>query len=190
MTTLPAMGDDQRLELAAAAARARRANEPRALFLFSLVLVAGALLVLSFAWQSYARAAKGLREEEARARSAASKVAELRALQAAGSEAGAQANEPISKFRSRIERAGVEAGLKDQVKLPEESRTPDRKLGTQQVFFTYDLHDPSLEALMRFMHEAVAEVPGLEVHTVFIKPEPATWQLKVKFSRWERLEGT
>jgi hypothetical protein len=85
----------------------------------------------------------------------------------------------------------VEAGLRDPLRVPAEAIPDiDRTKGTRQVQLTFDIRDPSMEALVQFMQRAVAEVPGLEVQSIQIKPEAQVWYLQVKFARWERLEGT
>lgn len=184
------LSEDARLELTATAARAERANKPRTLLLVSLLLLAVSLLVLSMAWSAYSDATGRADAEQAKAAQAVEKSAQLVALGQAATTGTNQANEPISKFRSRIERAGVEAGLREPLRLPSERNNVEKRLGTRQVLLTYEIRDPSFDALTRFMQRAVEDVPGLEVSSVLVRPEAQVWYLQVVFSRWERLEGT
>lgn len=182
--------EDRRLELAASAARARRSNEPRSLLLFAGLVLTVALLVATLAWRSYAGAAEALDLERQASVNALAKAAELKAMLAAGAATNSQAWEPSTTIASRISGAGVEAGLKSAVGLPKGERTRgENKLGSKQVQYDYELRDPSFEALLKFMQAATQRVPGLEVHSVLIRPEAQEWFLRVTFARWERMEG-
>jgi cell division protein FtsB len=184
------LGEDQRAELAAIAARTQHANQPRNVVLLAGLLAAVAILILSVAWRANASALEQAELAQDRARAAASKAAELRALEQAGATRSSEVNEPIARMLSRIERAGVDAGLKNQIPVPgQRAGTVERRLGTRQMQLTYQLRDPSFEALARFMQRAVQEVPGLEVYSIRIRPEQQNWFLEVVFSRWERAEG-
>jgi hypothetical protein len=183
--------EERRAELAALAARTRRANEPRSLVVLAGVGVLVSAVVLGLSVLSYVGAALEARAERERAGAIATRVAHLRALGERASTDAADAGESITRFRSRIDRAGVEAGLRDPLRVPAEAIPDiDRTKGTRQVQLTFDIRDPSMEALVQFMQRAVAEVPGLEVQSIQIKPEAQVWYLQVKFARWERLEGT
>jgi hypothetical protein len=182
--------EERRAELAALAARTRRANEPRSLVVLAGVGVLVSAVVLGLSVLSYVGAALEARAERERAGAIATRVAHLRALGERASTDAADAGES-TRFRSRIDRAGVEAGLRDPLRVPAEAIPDiDRTKGTRQVQLTFDIRDPSMEALVQFMQRAVAEVPGLEVQSIQIKPEAQVWYLQVKFARWERLEGT
>jgi hypothetical protein len=192
MTTVPApLTEDLQAELAARAARAQRANEPRALVLLGALLATVALLLLSLAWTSYRGATEAAQNARERADLAAEKAAHLRALAQVAEGSGSDPGQAAINFRTLIDRAGVEAGLRDPLRpASETSAFVDRAKGTRQLQLTYDLRDPSLGALVQFMQRAAADVPGLEVHSVLLRPEAQVWYLQVKFARWERLEGT
>jgi len=83
----------------------------------------------------------------------------------------------------------VDVGLKDRIPLPA-ARPPDvqRALGSQQLRFDYEVRDEDLPRLLSWVQKCIADVSGLEVYSVTLRPEAHKWKLNVSFSRWERIE--
>lgn len=194
MTLAPAASArEQRDELAFAAARAERANQPRHLLWLAVLGLAVALLVLSFAARARSRALAKLDTERATAQRIVDSAARLRALEGMETDAsGSRAAQPETFLNSRIQGAGVTAGLRDRVALPKTRPRANRPPGmdSEQIKLEFEHRDPSLEALLRWMRQATQDVPGLEVYSLVIEPEAQAWKIKVTFSRWQRAEGT
>jgi len=185
--------DDQRVVLAGAAARTQRANQPRHLLLFACVLLAGAVLALSLAWRASTQAKEQLATQRATAEEVAQSAGKLRALKqaAASGGGGPRANEPLQQIFSRIERASVDAGLKEPARLPrDQKREPNLTLKTVRVRLTYEVRDPDIGAIVAWTRKACEEVPGLEVSSLELSPEAQRWKALVVFTRWEREQGT
>ncbi|HYE63637.1 MAG TPA: hypothetical protein VD997_16720 [Phycisphaerales bacterium] len=181
--------EDARIEQAAAAARTARRNQPKGLLLLASVLLVGAIIYLTMGFLAQREAAGELRDAREQAQETVAYAARLRALKAAAASAP-QANASVSFLRTRIEQAGMEAGLTEAVRLPRE--TPEnvqQSLGSRKRNFEYTISDPSMGALLSWMQRAVAAVPGLEISSVSITPEANKWRVRVIFSRWEKWEG-
>jgi len=185
--------EDARFALAAEGARAERRNRPRHLVLMAGLLLSIAIAFLMTSWSAAAAA----RERAASARSTAEDAlltaARLqRVMQADAGGGGPRASEPASLVLSSVELAGTKAGLRNPVPPPPPPATSRRQgLGTEQLRWTYAVNDESLPALLAWVEQAAADVPGLEVHALTLTPEPQNnrWGLKVTFARWERLEA-
>jgi len=174
--------------LAGVAARAQRHNRPLHLVLFAGAILLVSVIALLVSLRSHSAARAQLADQELLATNTLKAAAKLKALQdVAGRDIGPRLNEPATQVFSRIEQAGVDAGLKSKVPLPPRPRV-ERPAGKQSVHtkFDYEVRDESLAALMDWMNRAVAAVEGLEVYSVSIKPEAQAWNLRVTFSRWER----
>lgn len=192
MSRAPALSDDRRLELVAIASGAERANKPTHLILIAALAVAGSLLYLAIAWRSYTAAADSRDQQQHTAAEVVETAARLRAVIAAESQGnGPSLAETGTRIYGRIEQAGVEAGLKDRVPSPISTRS-DKVQGTDisRVIRDYDIRDPSLAAIFKWMDTAARDVPGLEVYAVTAKPEAQVWSVRVRFVRHERAEGT
>ena len=76
--------------------------------------------------------------------------------------------------------------------VPIGSRTvnPDRNIGWNQVRYSYNIKDESLDSLLRWAQFVQDDVPSLEVYSVTLRPEATEWSLTIVFSRWEKPEGS
>jgi hypothetical protein len=178
--------EDLRSTLAAQASRAEQRNRPRALLLIAcIVLVVGAWV----AWSGYSASAQAAERAGAAQRysdSVLKAAGKLQSLQASGD---VQASEPMSQLFSRIEALGGVSGLKSRVPIGASQTRPERALGWNQVKTTYTIRDPELSAVLRWVDAVVAEIPGMEVHSITVRPETTDWSVTVVFSRWEKAEG-
>lgn len=185
--------EDRRHEIVAMAARTERANQPRHLLVIAGVLVVAATVYLFTGWRAHAIAMVSLREEQRHAETVQTALGSLKALQAAGNNAGPKANESSDTILSRIQKAGTDAGLKNPVPLPgpnagRPTRTNSNK-DVAKATWRYTISDPSLPALWEFLRHATEAVGGLEVYSVSLRPSGLNWEMTVEFCRWERVEG-
>jgi len=189
--SLAAWNEDRRLELAAAASRTQRANQPRHLVLLAAACLAGALLYLLISWQAYSTAQTRLAAQQRLAGDVRDSAARLKALQAAAASGQANAGfDPSDTILSRLQRIGQDAGLKNAVGVPAGGK-PIRPAGSTnaaRTTWTYTLKDPSAGALLEFARRAADAIPGLEVYGLRLRPEAQGWELQVTFARWERVE--
>jgi len=181
--------EDARLEQAGAAARTARRNQPKGLLVASGIVLLITLIYVITAFSSRRSAMQSLEESRDQAESALQMASELQALRSVAAanprEVGA-----ASLLRTRVEAAGLEAGLSRPVSVPKTRNQPNTALGSVLYKFDYEVGDPSLSALLTWVEKSVAAVPGLEVYSLTIRPQPNSWSLKVTFSRWEKDQGS
>lgn len=178
--------DDLRATLAAQASRAEQRNRPRALLLIAAIVLVGGVW---FAWSGYARHVEAEDRAGAAQRFSDSVLKAAGKLQSLESQGVVQAREPMSQLFSRIEAMGGTAKLKNRVPIGASQTRPERTLGWNQVKTTYTIRDPQLPAVLKWIDLVVADIPGMEVHSITIRPEASDWVVIVVFSRWERAEG-
>ncbi len=171
--------------LAGAAARREQHNRPTVLLLAGGLVFAVTLVVLVVCVTQRLSADRDLARARTQAQDLGSKAARLEQLTQASSQKGrAGIGAPIETIRSRISAVAREAGVKGDVPLPT-PKTGAKNAGARQQRLQYEVRDESLDNLLAWMQNAVRDVPGLEVYSVTLRPEPATWYCKVVFSRWE-----
>lgn len=188
-TILTTLSDEDRAELNSAAARAERASRPLHILLLAGVLLLVAGIALAVAWSRLGAANRSLAFQMQLADNMAAEVAQLKQLREASATDGPTASDELLTMRSRISQAAAAAGIKNGDKLrPESDRAQPQRPGTNSVqrWFKYVAQDEDLGALLRWLHNAPLEVPGLEVYQVKLTPRANDWQLQVTFSRWER----
>lgn len=178
--------EETRLALAAAAARAERQNQPKFLLYAAGALLAAAIIFVGVAFSGSLAASADLASQKKQAETTVQLAGRYRALKAAAQNGPTY--QPATQIRTRIEQAGVDAGLKDRVPLPQTHTDPQRSIGSQQTRFDYEVRDENLPNLLAWMQKSLADVPGLEVYSLTLRPEAHKWKLNVSFSRWERIE--
>ena len=188
---ITAAQEDAKLALASAAARAERQNQPKSLLYGAGLLLVAASIFLAISFFGSRAASSALKTQRGHAESIMRQAGELRALHEAAATEGPKLVQRETQFLTRIEQAGVDVGLKAKIPVPTK-RGPERQLstGSMQTKFDYEIKDEQLPMLLAWMERAVAQVPGLEVYSVSIKPDVHVWTLRVTFSRWEKIEGT
>lgn len=160
-----------------------------------LVAVAAGLLVLALvfmAWGYFARAsaARELRALSAQADEIVLLDHEITQLQQSLKGPGrADLLEPLADTRTRIEQAWKDVFLPGTPALPRMTSAPVRGGELVRQNFSYDVHDRSLEGLGRWIEASLAAVPGLEVSSLTLQPQPGEWRIQVVFSRLERSGG-
>ena len=185
------MADDARFELALAASAHERANRPRAVVAAAVVAVVVAAVVALWGWSSLRSARSGLRaalneqvEVEAMTREW-EKLDRQERENGAGGQPGT--GRQITDLYSRMEQLATRAGLKDK---PQPPRANESLRGPIKIIeYTYNnVRDASLKALLEWTRLASAEIPGMEVYGLTLKPDPNNWNLVVTFRRWERTQ--
>lgn len=182
--------EEARALAAAQASALERRNRPLHLPVIAGVLLGVALISLLVSWSGYSKAQRSLEFQRTRAGSIAVEVARLKQLRetAASNEGVAGLNEPMTQLLPRITSAGVAVGLKDPVRLPTNRTDAPTRDGARLRRLEYDVADESLTNLLAWVERSLAEVPGLEVYRVVLRPEPQRWRLRITFSRWEKTE--
>ncbi len=182
------LGEEARFELTMAATARERANRP-----VSMLVLAGAVLAAAAVFAAYAVASRassraqlrrGLSDQvEVEARVGEwKKLAEAETANAQGGAAGKPGDFRVSKMEELATRAGMKA-------RPNAPSTRDDKSRAGIVVFTHvytEVRDPSLSSLVEWVRSACAEIGGLEVMSLTVRPEPAGWKMDVTFRRWER----
>lgn len=184
MTARAKLSEEAKFELSMAAASRERANRPVGLVAgAAVVLVAGGVFA-AYAMASRAAARGRLERAVVDQAMAEARVEEWRRL---AESAGAMPTGGTGEFRvSRMEELAVRAGMKSRPNAPV---TRDDKSRPGVVVYSHiyvDVRDPSLAAMIEWMRMACAEIAGLEVEALTVRPEPAGWKMDVTFRRWER----
>jgi hypothetical protein len=179
-----------RFELASRAASTERSTRPRHWILLAGLLLVVALGTLVFAVRSSVEASDRLERQQSIFTQTLESVGRMKALQAAASSGGPRLSEPSTQVLSRIERAGIDAGLADPVKLPRDTRKDAARPGAVALAtrWTYEVRDPNLPVILAWLEACTRTVPGLEVQSVVVRPEANVWQVTAVFVKWERAE--
>jgi hypothetical protein len=185
------MTEEARMLAASTAARAERRNSPKYLLLGAGALLAVCLLWLFASWNSYRGARAIVLRQQSDEATIANNVAELRKFKASsGSDSGPRLAEQEGAIRSRLRDIGKAAGLKEENITPKTVKRDQRKdLGSVLLTVSFEARDESLAPLLMWLERAAAEMPGLEVFKISIKPEAQKWYMQVTFSRWEKPEA-
>lgn len=184
---------DRRFELAVRASRQERANRPTLLLVLAGVVLAGSLVYLAWAALASLRAERALAAEIRNTDNVLRMTAELKALEQAGKERGRSGvGDPIPDIFSRIQAAARDAGMATELRAPRQTSDPRPGMaGVVGKRFEYaNVQEESLESILIWIDRATRAVPGLEVHTIALKPEPRAWTVRVVFRRWERTSGS
>jgi len=183
---LQGLSQDARFELAMGAAGRARRNRPTALLIAAAAAmgVSGVLALWGFSTrQAEMRAFSREQADAVEVERLTAEWARLDRLEKEGADANA--GRPITDLYTRLERLAERAGIKETIKTPHPNPST-RGAGTLTEYAYQDVKDPSLGALMEWMRLATGEVPGLELYSVVLRPEPTTWNLSVTFRRWEK----
>lgn len=182
--------EELKSELGSAALRQEGQNRPVKLVVVTGVVLVASVVFLLMGTSRRFSANDKLERGKARTMEVLSLADRLEKLKAAAQQrAGANLGVPIEGIRSRIVAAGTEAGLKSPVQLPSVKKYRGGSEAAQQRL-AYDVHDESLEAIVRWIQVALEGTSGLEVYAISIRPEATQWNCKVTFSRWEWDKGT
>lgn len=186
LRTRTRLGDEAKFELALSAASRERANRP-----LILVVLASALLVGSAGFAAYAVTTRASRRADlARALEdqawAEAKVEEWKKLGAAEQTQPENAGVKGEFKVSKMEDLAIRAEMKSKPNAPV---TRDDKSRQGVVVYSHiytEVRDPSLAHMIEWVRSACAEIAGLEVEALTVRPEPAGWKMDVTFRRWER----
>lgn len=178
--------------LGIAAARTLRRNRPSFLVTLGAIALMLALAYAVLGWVSYSDARKRAQTAERNASDILLAAARLKQLQDNDASGGSRSPEVASggAVLSRIEGAGTRAGLVRPVPVGSTNRQRDRDVGWDKVNISYNVKDPSLEAILKWMELAIEDVQGLEVSQLTLRPEASEWSMTVVYARWEKPEGS
>ncbi len=188
---MSAMGDEARFELALAASSHERGNRPRLLVASSIAAVVIAALVAIWGWSSLSASRAALRTtlgEQVEVEQMGQDWEKLDLQERDSGPSGAQGpGKHIDDLYSRMEQLATRAGLKDKPQPPRPNEST--RGGVKIVEYYYqNIRDPSLKAILEWTRLAGAEIPGMEVYGLTLKPDPNNWNLTVTFRRWERAQ--
>ncbi len=174
-----------------AASGRERANRPRALVVVAVLALVLALIGVVWGLSSRRSSMRELRAAQADQVQVDQMLKEWEALDRQEHEGGpggmSGLGKPIDGLYSKMEQLAVRAGIKDKPQPPRplENNRPPLKI----IEYNYTgVRDPSLKALLEWPRLAVAEIPGMEVYGLKLKPDPNNWTLDVTFRRWERAQ--
>lgn len=176
---------ERRARLAMVAAQSARGNRPAALIVVTVAACAAAMVYLAWAAFTLRAADRALSRERMIAAETVQLAGELVTLRSRASSEGDAGGQPITQIRSRIQALAGEAGVTGRVPVPTDRFDTLGKSVRRRFEFT-NVTDESLPALLEWVNRAVAEIPGLEVYSISVRPAPNNWVMNVSFSRWEK----
>lgn len=96
-----------------------------------------------------------------------------------------------SQTLSKIEEAGIRAGMAKPFPVGQTASSPRRDINASQITVRYNaMKHEDLGVLLAWVNGALADVPGLEVVSLNVRPEAEKWSMDVRFGRWERTEAS
>lgn len=183
---------DDRDELAAVAASNARRNRPTHLVIAAVVLLVGSLAMAGSAYLSRQAAEKALSRyqyENVEATALIARINEIKAKSSGTPGGGENAQlglyDPIDDILRRLidisTRAGVSTGA------PQESSRPPVE-GFVRREYRYSATVPSPDVLMSWVRMVGEQIPGMQVVSIALTPNPAarTWSVNITFARLER----
>jgi hypothetical protein len=178
------ISEDLRYELVDAARVAEMSNRPRSLLVLAtaLFLVAGVVLMVTLGARE--RAVGQFRVQSDRQTMVAGLVQQFEAVERIRQQGGEDLHGHLPNLFSLIEQAATDAGLRSKPPIP--NPRSSREAGGIRYVYDYTIRDPSLGALLDWVQRARVLVPGLQVSSIEIQPQPKEWQFDVTFVRWER----
>lgn len=185
---------DDRDELAAVAAAAARRNRPAHLVVAAVVLLFGSLALAGSAFLSRRSAERSLQRytaENVRAQALIEKINEVRAETSGEPRPGAGPArvglyDPIPTILTRLIDLAREAGI--TVGAAQEA--PPRTAGsfTRREYRYANVTCQSVDDVLRWIRRVGEELPGMQVISLTLVPQPATrnWLVSLTFARLER----
>jgi hypothetical protein len=186
MSRAAAMGEDAKFELAMAAAGRERINRPRALLVLAVVVMLVALVAAAWGLASRRSARASLTRALADQAAVETMAADWKKLLDEERDAGSEMmGKRMPDLLTQIEARATRAGLKDKPSPPRQN--PQTRAGVTVTEYYYtNVKDPSLKALLEWLRLTTAEIGGLEVYSLNLRPDPNNWNMTVTFRRWER----
>ena len=185
------IGDESRFELVQAASGRERANRPLGLVIIACLALAIAFLSAIWALSSRRAAMSDLRATLAEQTDVEQMTEEWKRLdrleREGGPGGGAGLGKQVDHLYDKMEQLAVRAGIKDKPQPPRPIETPRPPIKVIEYAYT-GVKDPSLKALLDWTRLASAEIPGMEVYGITLKPDPTNWSMNVTFRRWERAQ--
>ncbi|MGD9690086.1 MAG: hypothetical protein AB7K52_10575 [Phycisphaerales bacterium] len=189
-----AAGEEARLALSDAAARAERRNQPRWVLVASGGLALVGFVWLAAAWWSLSSAQSLLRRERGASFELQKRVDDyIREKDAQTAQLGEAGLRPNPNLQAQIEQAGREAGLSSiTISMGEESLGATKNLQRKRYSYSMSSQPQETEAILRWIHKVQTEFAGVELTSIDLEPAMATtegkarWKGIIAFTRWER----
>lgn len=176
---------DDRFAIASSASSTERVNRPRHLVLLAVLVLIGAFIYLAAALSDRASAIRAMKRQQRDAEKIIATAEELAVFdERAASDPASAFGAPIPMMLSRLEELAKEAGLTQA--LSHRRGPGETKGGATMYRYPYEIRDPNLESVMLWLQKCVEGIPGLEVQSLRIRPEPQSWYVSVTLTRWER----
>ena len=180
------LSEDDRFELVLGAAGRERRNRP-----VGLLVAAACILIACAVFAVYAIGARATdRRGLIRAQQDQAKVVGLiekwKTLAKSSTDSSGVVGQPGAFKVSRMEELATKAGMKTKPNTPRsiEDKTHAGIVLTRYIYT--EVRDDNLKALVEWARSGCAEIPGLELESITLKPEPAGWKLDATFRIWER----
>ena len=94
----------------------------------------------------------------------------------------------MADLLSQLEGLATRAGLKEKPNPPRQNPQTRSGVTVTEYYYT-NVKDASLKPLLEWLRLATAQIPGLEVYGLNLRPDPNNWNMTVTFRRWERKGG-
>ena len=186
MSRSAVLGDDARFELAMAAAGRERTNRPRALVMLAIAVLIVASVAAMWGLASRRSARATLTRALADQAAVEAMNSDWNRLVAEEKDSGAdRIGTRMPDLLTKLEGFATQAGLKDKPNPPRQNPQTRSGVTVTEYYYT-NVKDPSLKPLLEWLRLATAQIPGLEVYSLNLRPDPNNWSMTVTFRRWER----
>jgi len=178
------LSEEARFELSLSAMGRERWNRPVAMLVLAVALLLAAGLFALYAVGSRASARADLAKALEDQAHVEVKLVEWKQL--SESEGAAPQSGKAGFKVSVMEDLATRAGMKTRPNAPRAQDDKSRPGVVMYRHFYTEVRDPSLANMVEWVRLACAEIAGLEIDSLAVRPEPAGWKMEVTFRRWER----
>lgn len=185
------MTEDERFEIRMVSIARLRRNRPVGVCVLAALVLVASLVVLLWAYLSYAGSKRTLSEAKMAQASIEVKIEELRAIDRQQQESQGAAHDPYPSFASDMQNLAQRHGILSPP-IPEVPQNPIERNGIREQRYTMrNVQSNRAESLVGFLDAALKMVPGLGIRELQLAPryrgeEPAGWTMTVTFSRLEK----
>jgi hypothetical protein len=183
--------EDERFEIRMVSIARLRRNRPMWVCVLAGLVLATSLVVLLWAYMSYAGTKRALYEAKVAQAGIEVKIEELRAIDRQQQEGLGAAHDPYPSFASDMQGLAQRHGIQSPP-IPEAAQNPIERNGIREQRYTMrNVQSNRAESLVGFLDAALKMVPGLGIRELQLAPryrgeEPAGWTMTVTFSRLEK----
>lgn len=179
------LSEEDRFELMLSAAGRERRNRPLGLVIVAAIVLVGCAIFAVYAIGSRASSRGGLVRAQQDQAKLGAMIEQWKALSRTQSDSPL-IGQPNAFKASKMEELATRAGMKTKPNTPRsiEDKTRTGIVVTRHIYT--EVRDEHLKALVEWMRSGCAEIPGLELEAMTLKPEPSGWKLDATFRIWER----